>query len=189
MSTDARSGEPAAVEHPSRRDRAPALVTTAILAGLLVFLVVGILTMEVPSGAEPPGPRVFPIVVAILTAVLLVLQAVGLARPPAPSMKADPDAAPGEQEARAPGTHDADDVNVPGLLGAVATFLAFTLLLQPLGWLIAATLLFAGVAWSLGARKVPTVLGAGLAIASVVQLAFGGGLGLALPPGILEGVF
>lgn len=174
-------------------DRAPALVTIVILIGLLAFLVVGILTMEVPSGAEPPGPRVFPTIVAILTAVLLVLQVLTLRRTPAATIKADPDADPDvsltEQEARAPGTHDADDVNLPGLLGAVGSFLAFTLLLQPLGWLIASALLFSGVAWSLGARNLPVVIGTGLAISSTVQLAFGGALGLALPAGILEGLF
>ncbi|MGB7450188.1 MAG: tripartite tricarboxylate transporter TctB family protein [Ornithinimicrobium sp.] len=192
MSTAQPGADNEPVRRPTWHDRAPGLVTAAILVVLLTFLTIGILTMTVPSGAEPPGPKVFPTIVAVLTGVLLVMQLVALSRPAVRTMKADPD--PGQDtddapEARAPGTHDPDDVNSRALVGAMGSFLVFSLLLQPVGWLISAALLFTGVAWSIGARNLPTVLGAGLAISSVVQLAFGGGLGLALPAGILEGVF
>lgn len=191
MSSESSHAQSPPARQPTWADRAPGLVTAAILTVLLAFLIIGVLTMEVPSGAEPPGPKVFPVIVAVLTGALLVMQLITLTRPAARTMKADPDPSDAHDApaARAPGTHDPHDVNRRALLGALGSFLVFTVVLQPVGWLISAALLFTAVAWSIGARNLPTVLAAGLAISSVVQLAFGGGLGLALPPGILEGVF
>ncbi len=171
------------------RQQAPKIATVSVLAPLLAFLVIGIVTMEVPSGAEAPGPKVFPIMVAILTGVLLVVQLVTLGRAPKATMKADPAPAGKVAPSQPPGTHAANDINGVGLIGAVGSFFVFTLLLEPIGWLISAALLFVGIAWSIGARNVLTILAGGLAIASIVQLAFGGGLGMALPAGILEGLF
>lgn len=171
------------------REQAPRIATVLVLIPLLAFLIHGIVTMEVPSGAEAPGPRVFPIMVAVLAGVLLVSQLLTLGRAPRVTMKSDPSPAGEMAPAHVPGVHAADDINRVGLIGAVATFFAFTLILEPVGWLLSSALLFIGVAWSIGARNIFAICAAGLAIASVVQLAFGGGLGLTLPSGILEGMF
>lgn len=173
------------------RDRAPGLVTAALLVGLLAFLVHGILTMDVPPGADSPGPKVFPMIVTCATALMLVAQVIDLFRPEPPSMKTDP--SPGDTVAQdlehtAPGVPD-EGVNLRALLGVVLAILVFSLLLEPLGWLISAAALFTGIALLMGARSPLTALGAGLAIASAIQLAFGAALGLNLPAGILEGVF
>lgn len=187
MSTAAGHRNTDAPANSAARSRIPELVTAVILASLLVYLVVGIVTMDIPPGAEPPGPKVFPYIVVALTSALLVAQVVTLIRPPAP-----PQRSAGDGDATADDTPDgesADHVNGPAVAGAIVAFLAFSFVLEPLGWLLSAALLFTGVAWSLGSRALLTALGTGLAISSIVQLGFGGGLGLSLPPGILEGLF
>jgi putative tricarboxylic transport membrane protein len=71
----------------------------------------------------------------------------------------------------------------------VAAFVAHILLLEPLGFVFTEALLFAGAAWTLGARTrwwlTPLV---GLAVSLTAYVAFSRGLGVALPPGVLAGV-
>jgi putative tricarboxylic transport membrane protein len=66
-------------------------------------------------------------------------------------------------------------------------FLGFAAFVQPLGW-IAATLLFFGVAASLGARPWLRVLAVAVVMAFATYLVFVRGLGVPLPNGPLEGV-
>ena len=75
-----------------------------------------------------------------------------------------------------------------GVAVVSASLVLFMVVLTTLGWLISAALLFAGVAWGLGSGRHLVNLGAGLALSSVIQLAFSGGLGLPLPAGILAGL-
>jgi putative tricarboxylic transport membrane protein len=60
-----------------------------------------------------------------------------------------------------------------------------TILIDLLGWPIAAAVLFGGVAWTLGAKKWWLALLIGLTLGLVVFIAFGGFLGLSLPSGPL----
>jgi putative tricarboxylic transport membrane protein len=78
------------------------------------------------------------------------------------------------------------DWRTVGLL--VGLFVAVILLVNPLGWAIAGTLLFAGAATILGSRHYirNVVIGAVLAVASFY--AFYSGLGIPLPAGILDGI-
>ncbi|SEQ48084.1 putative tricarboxylic transport membrane protein [Lentzea xinjiangensis] len=69
----------------------------------------------------------------------------------------------------------------------VAVLVAHLVLIDVVGWPVAATLLFFGAAWSLGAvwwRALPIAV----VLALVVQVVFATGLGLSLPAGIFEGV-
>ena len=67
-------------------------------------------------------------------------------------------------------------------------FVSVIVLVNPLGWAIAGTLLFAGAATILGSRHYVrnVVIGAVLAVASFY--AFYSGLGIPLPAGILDGI-
>lgn len=106
------------------------------------------------------GQRVFPVVVftgAAIVSVMLVLQRA--ARPTTRRAASNPRA-------------------VAIVAGAL---LAFVLLLQPLGFVIAAALMFAVVAYAFGGRGKSAVVG--LLFAAAVYLAFTRGLDLALPPG------
>jgi putative tricarboxylic transport membrane protein len=78
-----------------------------------------------------------------------------------------------------------EGVNWVKLGSALAAMIVFTLILEPVGWLISATLLFAAMSLSLGGRKVGTALVVGLGLASIIQIVFSGMLGMTLPAGIL----
>jgi putative tricarboxylic transport membrane protein len=74
------------------------------------------------------------------------------------------------------------------LLTILASLVAFIVLLRPAGWILAAALLFYGVAYALGSRRPVFDLSVALVMSSVIQLIFGTALGLNLPAGFLEGV-
>jgi putative tricarboxylic transport membrane protein len=65
---------------------------------------------------------------------------------------------------------------------------AFIVLLRPAGWILAAAVLFYGVAYALGSRRPVFDLSVALVMSSIIQLIFGTALGLNLPAGFLEGV-
>jgi putative tricarboxylic transport membrane protein len=156
-------------------------------------LVVGTVTMRVPDTATSPGPQVFPAIVAALVLIVAVLLAIDVLRKPeAATVEIARPAAPG----------DVDDLDLDGepverrptsnhraLLGALGTVVVFIAALTPLGWLLAGAVLFWGIARSLGSQRPVFDIFLALAISSIVQLAFSAGLGLNLPPGILEGIF
>ncbi|WP_380169480.1 tripartite tricarboxylate transporter TctB family protein [Jannaschia sp. R86511] len=152
-----------------------ALVVPALLVGLGVFLVYGVVDMEVTDDSELFGPTVFPTMVAVTCFVVAVLLAVSIVRDP-----------------EVPEPHlDADGEPVGGTVSnwratgiTVGSFVLFGLLLQPVGWIIAAALVFWGVTVGLGSTRYVFNLMVGLALSSVMQLVFAGLLGLNLPPGV-----
>lgn len=186
--------------------RRTALIVPLVLMVFSVFLLVGILTMDVPAGVEFPGPKLFPSIVAGACAIVAVLFVVDVLRHPEPD-----DVAPrSETRFGAASGADADlDVetalaegaseeppasvrvrsNYRALFSAIAVLVVFTAALAPVGWLLSGAFLFWGVSWALGSRRPVFDIVLAIAISSVVQLAFSAGLGLNLPPGILGGVF
>jgi putative tricarboxylic transport membrane protein len=177
-----------------------------------IVLAVGTLTMEVPDNVASPGPQLFPAIIAVGCFVFAVLLGIDTWRRPEPVRVAAPEAgptpppaapaaAPAADRAGQPadaGPGDATDAvpeplrvrsNRPAVLGLVGTVAAFIVLLLPLGWILAGAGLFWGVARTLGSRRTVFDIFLAVAISSGIQLAFSAGLGLNLPPGILEGVF
>lgn len=151
------------------------LVVAGILIVIGFYLTSGILTMDVPEGAKLPGPKFFPVLITIATFVLaglLVIQ--GLRHPD-----------PVPQEAANYRLHS-DWKSLGVVFGA---FLTFALLLVPVGWLLSAALLFWCVSHALGSKRPLFDIGLALVFSSCIQLAFGAGLGLTLPGGILEGIY
>lgn|GEM_PF-5511453 len=71
----------------------------------------------------------------------------------------------------------------------VGSLSAFILIMPLLGWLLASTLLFWVISWAFGSTRPVFDVGVAALMAALIQLAFSAGLGLSLPPGILEGVF
>jgi putative tricarboxylic transport membrane protein len=63
----------------------------------------------------------------------------------------------------------------------VGTFVAFIIVLEPLGWLISAAGLYWAVCVALGAKSPLRVLAVAFIFSALVQIAFAMGLGLALP--------
>lgn len=155
------------------------LVVAGLMLGFAVYLTVGILTMQVPAGAEAPGPRFYPTIVAIAAYALAVVLALRLLRhPEGPEDPAGLEPVAGQWRTYT-------DWRAVAL--AVLAFALFAVLLEPLGWILAAGLLFFLIAWALGSRRVLFDLCLAVVVSSAVQVAFSMGLGLNLPSGILGG--
>jgi putative tricarboxylic transport membrane protein len=157
-------------------DRAQYLVC-AVLVVVGAFLIYDAVTLEAGfAKVDPVGPKFFPLAIGIILLVLAVILAVAVARGSVGEADAGEDVDP-----TTPG-----DWRTVGML--VGLFVAVILLVDPLGWAITGTLLFAGTATILGSRHYirNVVIGAVLAVASFY--AFYSGLGIPLPAGILDGI-
>ncbi|MGL3198486.1 MULTISPECIES: tripartite tricarboxylate transporter TctB family protein [Curtobacterium] len=191
------------------------LTTPALFTAFATYLIVGIVTMEVPAGTAFPGPAVFPGLVAaalLLLAALLVVRSVrqlrhgpdsepaaGTTAPltagaaaPATAGTATTDAATASTadtalavDAAAAGPQRAVRVDWRSLAWVVVSFAAFALLLDVLGWIVGAGLLFLGVAKGLGAPGWLRPLVVGLTVAALSYIAFDMVLDLSLPSGIV----
>lgn len=157
-------------------DKAQYIVCVVLIA-VGAFLIYDALSLEAGfAKVDPVGPRLFPIAIGAILVVLAVALAVAIPRGSVGEADAGEDVDP-----NTPG-----DWRTVGLL--VGLFVAVILLVNPLGWAIAGTLLFAGAATILGSRHYirNVVIGAVLAVASFY--AFYSGLGIPLPAGILDGI-
>lgn len=181
--------------------RRSGLVVPAVMLAVGIALIIGTATMTVPANTAPPGPQLFPAIIAIAVIVLAALLAIDILRRPEPIDVADAEAPAGDtdiddealiatvegREPEAPAVRPRS--NLWAMLGAVGTVVVFIAALTPLGWLLSGAFLFWGIARSLGSRRPVFDIFLSLAISALVQIAFSGGLGLNLPPGILEGLF
>jgi putative tricarboxylic transport membrane protein len=161
---------------PKRVDKAQYFVC-AVLVAVGAFLIYDGVTLEAGfAKVDPVGPKFFPIAIGVILVVLAVILAIAIPRGSVGEADAGEDVDPDS-----PG-----DWRTVGLL--VGVFVAVILLVEPLGWAIAGTLLFAGAATILGSRHYirNIVIGAVLAVASFY--AFYSGLGIPLPAGILDGI-
>ena len=61
------------------------LVVPLILAVFSTYLLIGVLTMEVPEGTDPPGPTFFPTIVLVAGYVIAVLLALRILKTPEPA--------------------------------------------------------------------------------------------------------
>lgn len=167
---------PAPVTAAPAARRWPDLVMPLAITALGVFTLVEATTIRAGGTGNAVGPRAFPYAVGILLvgAGVAVVVSVLRGRRAEVEDSEDVDASAGT-----------DWLTVAKLTGS---FAALVVLVEPLGWPIAATVLFGGTAWSLGARPVWRPLVVGAVIAVVVHVVFTQVLGLFLPAGPLEGV-
>jgi putative tricarboxylic transport membrane protein len=92
------------------------------------------------------------------------------------------------------GSSDSEDAD-PSLptdwrtIGILAlALLAYLVLLEPAGFVVASTVLFAGAAFAMGSRRYARDIVIGALMAAALYLGFTRGLGLDLPAGILAGI-
>lgn len=162
--------------HRSFLGRAEEYVIGVLIAGLGVFVLLDTATIAVPGSANAMGPRTFPYVVGGLLVGAGVAVLVATAR------------------GRVGAAEDGEDVDPNAgtdwrtVVQLVAVFLAHAWLIERAGWPLAVAVLFAGAAWTLGARPWWRPLVVGIVLALVLQVVFRAGLGLSLPAGLLEGV-
>jgi putative tricarboxylic transport membrane protein len=157
-------------------DKAQYLVC-AVMVAAGAFLIFDALTLEAGfAKVDPVGPKFFPIVIGIVLIALAVILAVAIPRGSKGEAELGEDIDPNTPA----------DWRTVGML--VGLFIAVIVLVNPLGWAITGTLLFAGAATILGNRHYirNLVIGAVLAVASFY--AFYSGLGIPLPAGILDGI-
>jgi putative tricarboxylic transport membrane protein len=148
----------------------------AFLAVVGGYVVYDATTLEDSFVDQPVQPWAMPYVVGGALLVLAVLLAVATARGDRPS------AEDGEDVDLAGGT----DWRTVAMLGGV--FVLNILLIDWLGWAITGALLFAGAAGVLGSRTHVRNLAIGAALSVGTWYGFYVGLGIPIPPGILDGV-
>lgn len=148
------------------------LVFALLIFGLGIYVLVGTSGIRV-TGIARVAPTVFPTVVSVLLLVSSAAVALSVVRGRL--------GVPEESE-------DADvtaSTDWPVLAKITGTVIVHILLIGFVGWPIAATVLFFGVALSLGAKRWWVALLAGLGVGLATQLVMGRLLGLSLPPGPL----
>jgi putative tricarboxylic transport membrane protein len=172
------------------------LMMPGVMIAFASYLLVGIFTMRVPEGTAFPGPQFFPAIIAAglyLFAALLIIGAVrdwragggagaGTEGTVAAGLETDEGAEPLEAAKSVA-------VDWKSLAWVVGSFLAFALLLQFLGWVLGAGLLFWGVSRGFGSARPVFSLIVGLTLSSLAYIAFDMGLGMSLPSGFIGGGF
>ena len=214
LAQDQPAQDQPAPARPAQPSRLPALegrselIVVAVLYAVAVFLTVGTVNMNV-QGSASPGPQFFPVLVCVmLYAVATALAIQVIRRPNIPDTRIHPgrgnfsgamlDDLSGEHEFNT--RHDdgaADGADHPAyktysdwrtvglVLGGVV---AFTAMLNIVGWIISAAFLFWVICYAMGSKRPLFDVGVSLLFASAIQLAFSAGLGLNLPAGFLGGM-
>ncbi len=149
------------------------LAMVVLLGALGLYLLVDAANIAIPGSSNTIGPRFFPYLVGgvvLATALGLGFRVLRGDRGPADeSEDVDPDA---------PTSWSSVGIIIVG-------FLAHALLINVVGWPLAVTLMFALVAWALGARGVVRPLVAGAVLSVFVWIVFVKALNVALPGGTL----
>lgn len=165
------------------------LTMPTVLVAFATYLLVGIITMKVPEGSAFPGPQFFPMLITAglyLFATLLVVGAVREHRTePDSAASAAPTAPASAAAPEKPAVQRTVRVDARSLAWVVGSFLVFALVLNILGWIIAAGLLFWCIARGFGSTRWLFSLVVGLTVSSLSYIAFDMALGMSLPSGIL----
>lgn len=162
-------------------DRRPALGEALLALGAVAFgaaVVWQTTQIRVTPAYATVGPRTIPYVLGaglVLVGLWLLVEALrggGTAGPGADSEDVDPSLP--------------TDWRTVGLM--VMALLVYLVLIEPAGFILASTALFAGAAFAMGSRRPVRDIPLGLVLATALYIGFTHGLGLDLPAGILAGV-
>lgn len=153
-----------------------------VAAALLVvggIILVQTREIRVVKAMSQVSPRVIPYAVGVALIILGVWYAIDIIRHP---------------NVLAAGEDDEDvDIDAPvdwTVLGVLAVALiAFALLMQPAGFIIASAALFAIASTGMGSRRVLLNVIIGLIVGAVIYLVFDRWLGVRLPDGITRPIF
>ncbi|MEU1387392.1 MULTISPECIES: tripartite tricarboxylate transporter TctB family protein [unclassified Nonomuraea] len=154
----------------------PELGLAVVVLGLGVLVMVGTLDVSAAASQLGLGPRFFPMLVGGAMVVIGLFYVIDVLRGGA----GDPEESE-DVDADAP-----TDWRSVGLVSGV--FLAFAALLDVLGWVIGASLLFFGLSVVLGAEHKVRAAVVAVVLGVTTYLLFVKGLGVSLPAGPLGGV-
>jgi putative tricarboxylic transport membrane protein len=151
------------------------LALMAVVFGILIVWQTTLIRLT-PAYSKV-GPRVIPYIVGagmVIVGVWLAFEALS-----------------GRALAISTDSEDADptlptDWRCIGLLALA--LLAYLFLIEPAGFIIASATLFVVAAFAMGSQRRVRDIAIGVILATVLYLIFSRGLGLPLPPGILEGI-
>ncbi|MFF0864589.1 tripartite tricarboxylate transporter TctB family protein [Nonomuraea sp. NPDC003560] len=154
----------------------PELGLAVVVLGLGVLVMVGTLDVSAAASQLGLGPRFFPMLVGAAMVLIGLFYVIDVLRGGA----GDPEESE-DVDADAP-----TDWRSVGLVSGV--FLAFAALLDVLGWVIGASLLFFGLSVVLGAEHKVRAAVVAVVLGVTTYLLFVKGLGVSLPAGPLGGV-
>lgn len=163
------------------------LTMPLILVLVALYLIHGMITMDVPTNADFPGPRFFPGVVTGVILGLVLLQVIASVRAwrRGTLVELGEDDDQRRQSGLVVEAGTQSRLNVRALLWIVGSFLAFSVLLEVLGWILAGALLFWSIAHAFGSRRTVLDIVIALTVSSAAYIIFDMALGLSLPSGIL----
>jgi putative tricarboxylic transport membrane protein len=150
----------------------------ALFLGALGLLVIvsALLLPESRIARGPVGPEAVPLVVGGLLLVTAVFLAVDVAR----GGRGEPE---GGEDIELTGRSDWRTV-----LMLAAAFIANAVLIEPLGWVFSGAILFWGAAFALGSRHYLRDAAIAFALSFGSWYLFQLGLGITMPPGVLDGI-
>ncbi len=163
------------------------LTMPLILVLAALYLIYGMVTMDVPTNADFPGPRFFPGVVTGVILGLVLLQVIASVRAwrRGTLVELGEDDDQRRQSGLVVEAGTQSRLNVRALVWIVGTFLVFSVLLEVLGWILAGALLFWSIAHAFGSRRTVLDIVIALTVSSAAYIIFDMALGLSLPSGIL----
>ncbi|WP_193627254.1 tripartite tricarboxylate transporter TctB family protein [Brevibacterium sp. CFH 10365] len=182
-------------------------VIVGILLAVGTTLIVGSLTMDI-LGNSVPGPEFVPRILGILLIANALVLAIDVYRRPEPEQASGvPDRANfstdmlhdlGQMEDAEDSVRRVGDRGNPDekrmhsdwkTIGIVlVACIGFVALLEPVGWILSAAALFWVIARALGSVHPIMDIWVAVFLSSIIQLIFGGLLGLPLPAGIIGGL-
>lgn len=169
--TQAGGSRPAGVTaSPPVGQKTGELIFAGLIFALGVYTLVGAFGIRVPANVRI-GPTVFPILVSLILLASSAGVFVGALRGRLGSAEEGEDI---DRTAR---------TDWVALAKVLALLVAHLLLIEPAGWVPATTILFGGVAWTLGAKRWWLALLIGFGLALAIQIVFGQLMGLSLPLG------
>jgi putative tricarboxylic transport membrane protein len=153
------------------------LVFASSLLLLGFFVLYDIFKMEVPEGTAVVSPRAFPYFVGVFLIVVSASLIFTILRG---NLAVPEGTEPGDQFV--PADFKTMSLVVAGIAGHV-------ILLEKLGYVVAAAFSFYLVAYAFGARRIVKDLGIAIAFALISYIAFTKGLNIRLPQGVFEDLF
>ena len=152
-----------------------AFAGSLLLLGIIVLIATN--NMLVPPGSGSVGPQVFPTIIGIFIIAVSIILAIEILR----GNYGQPEGTEfGEIKAK---------TDWKTLSTVAASILTYPFLIESAGFVIASTVVFFGVGYAYGARKLIRNLLIALIFSLIVFLTFTEFLNVNLPAGLLKGIF